>query len=414
MFGLTEKVDSLGEVVAGLRPEAMTVAEARAALCEFARAEKLAAAGRTLLAGRVLSGYSSIETGVRTPGEWLALQAGISLPEAISCLDAAQALDKLPGLEEAVRGGELSADQVSAVAKAAVVDPASETDLIEAARRLPLDKLRDKSKAVKAAATAETDKRDVEMRVRDGRYHRYTQIPGGMRGEWQLPSLEAARFIAALDAEEQEIFAEHRRDGRTDTPANRRADALVALGERPAGEGKENSEILFLVDLAAFRRGETAPGETCEIAGVGPCSLATVQLVLGEARTKTVVSDGVDPISITHHDRYIPAPLRTALKKRDRHCVVPGCSQVLGLEIDHWQVDYHDDGPTELANLARICRHHHYLKTHRGYRLTGGPGRWGFVGPTDGEEEPFPDEDVGRRPPPAASYEAVGLFEKAS
>lgn len=34
-----------------------------------------------------------------------------------------------------------------------------------------------------------------------------------------------------------------------------------------------------------------------------------------------------------------------------------------------------------LDNLARLCSWHHYLKTHRGYRLSGGPGSWRFEGP---------------------------------
>jgi hypothetical protein len=47
-----------------------------------------------------------------------------------------------------------------------------------------------------------------------------------------------------------------------------------------------------------------------------------------------------------------------------------------GLEIDHYQIGFAQDGPTELWNLARLCRWHHHLKTYCGYEITGEPGAW--------------------------------------
>jgi len=76
------------------------------------------------------------------------------------------------------------------------------------------------------------------------------------------------------------------------------------------------------------------------------------------------------------------------LEIRDRACVVPGCNKRVGLEIDHYRVAFADGGETKLENLARICRFHHYLKTHAGYRLTGAPGAWRWLTPTELEGEP--------------------------
>lgn len=56
-------------------------------------------------------------------------------------------------------------------------------------------------------------------------------------------------------------------------------------------------------------------------------------------------------------------------------CVVPGCGTRHNLEIDHddpWALTK----DTSLANLRRLCRHHHRQKTHDGYALTGPPGYW--------------------------------------
>jgi len=44
-------------------------------------------------------------------------------------------------------------------------------------------------------------------------------------------------------------------------------------------------------------------------------------------------------------------------------------------------VPVHETCKTRLDNLARLCRWHHYLKTYRGYRLTGPPGEWRWEPP---------------------------------
>jgi hypothetical protein len=97
---------------------------------------------------------------------------------------------------------------------------------------------------------------------------------------------------------------------------------------------------------------------------------------MGDAITKVVITNGVDVATICNLGRYIPASLKSALIERDRTCVVPGCDVAHGLEFDHWRRSFADGGPVSLDNLARLCGHHHYLRTHKGFRLSGGPGRW--------------------------------------
>ena len=66
---------------------------------------------------------------------WLAREAGISLSEAISTVDTAARLPECPATESALRAGKLSRVQVNEVTAAAVVDPASETRLLQKAQR---------------------------------------------------------------------------------------------------------------------------------------------------------------------------------------------------------------------------------------------------------------------------------------
>jgi hypothetical protein len=106
-----------------------------------------------------------------------------------------------------------------------------------------------------------------------------------------------------------------------------------------------------------------------------------------DAILSVLLTDGIDVTAVAHRGRTIPASLRRALTERDRTCVVPGCQVRDRLEIDHIE-PFAAGGPTRLTNLCRLCRWHHYLKTHCGYRITGGPGTWGWLPPPHREHDP--------------------------
>ncbi|HEX7443207.1 MAG TPA: HNH endonuclease signature motif containing protein, partial [Acidimicrobiales bacterium] len=92
---------------------------------------------------------------------------------------------------------------------------------------------------------------------------------------------------------------------------------------------------------------------------------------MGDALCDLVITDGVDVTTVCRLGRSVPEALKTAIAERDQRCVVPGCGVALGLERDHWQVDFAKGGVASMDNLARLCTHHHQLKTHHGFALTG-------------------------------------------
>jgi hypothetical protein len=61
---------------------------------------------------------------------------------------------------------------------------------------------------------------------------------------------------------------------------------------------------------------------------------------------------------------------------------VPGCDQRRGLERDHRNT-FSRTRVTKLADLAKLCRWHHYQKTYLGYTYRGGPGTWEWIPPED-------------------------------
>jgi 5-methylcytosine-specific restriction endonuclease McrA len=98
-----------------------------------------------------------------------------------------------------------------------------------------------------------------------------------------------------------------------------------------------------------------------------------------------LLTDGVVITAVAHAGRTISAHLRTAIEARDPKCIVPECDARRDLHIDH-RIPFASGGSTALENLARLCRWHHYQKSHLGYRYRGRPGAWEWIPP----DEPFP------------------------
>jgi hypothetical protein len=281
---------------------------------------------------------------------------------------------------------------------------------------------------VKARSAGETQARARYEEIRKNRFLlMWTDRDGAGRVEAKLAPDDMARFVGAIRSETNAVYDEARRAGRREPTVAYEADALVALvtgtctrstgpvsgrdrppttastastasdsttgargATRPStiGRSRPPTTLMHLrVDLAALRRGSLEEGETCEIPGVGPVPLATATNELGDAVLKVIVTNGVDVTGICHLGRAVPAHLRTALEDRDERCVVPGCDVSQGLEIDHYRIGFAQDGPTELWNLCRLCRWHHYLKTHCDYVLAGEPGSWEW-NPPDSDSNP--------------------------
>ena len=153
------------------------------------------------------------------------------------------------------------------------------------------------------------------------------------------------------------------------------------------------------IDLAALQRGRLRPGDTCEIPGVGPIDLTTARAMLGDATVELIVKHGTNIATVIHYGRTVTTAQRHALETRDPTCIVPGCGTTHNLEIDHrtgWAINHQ----TQLHDLARLCKHHHQLKTHHGYTYTGGPGTWTWHPPNPGKAQSDTDTDDTSPDPP--------------
>ena len=385
MSALEATIDALEATVRDLEPATLSGDAARQLVELATRGERLFGALKSLAARRVSESNAWRAQGERTAAHWLARNTGTSVGLAITTLETAARLRELPALDAAYRAGALSPAQANEIASAAAADPTAERELLDAVNDGAAG-LRERCRRVKAAAAPDEAARHEAIRRRRSLRH-WTDPDGTFRLDGRLLPEDGAELLVGLEPFRARIFAEARAAGRREPYQAYLADALVAMArEARAGSGTTRAvpraSIHVRVDHTAFRRGHVEAGETCEIPGIGPIPVATARALAADAVISAVVTDGVDVKAVAHLGRTIPAHVRTALVARDPVCVVPGCHTRDGLEIDHI-VAFAEGGATCLANLCRLCRWHHYLKTHQGGRLTGGPGAWSWELPVD-------------------------------
>jgi hypothetical protein len=380
-------VDALAALICSSTPKLCSGDEARAVVTLCSEAERIGASGVALFTPVVMKTGSYAKAGQGSGHEWLAQVAGSSTGHAKERLAAAERAAADPRLTKALHDGELSAEQLRLVAKAANDTPDSTGPLLElVGRGGSHQELADTVARQSAARRSYETERIRDARVHAQRHFRWRQVPdGGIRGEFLCGEVQWARVKPLLEGETNRLWKADDGSSSSSSYDARCLDALIhLLGRSGGGEPgyRARPHTVILVDAEALRRGTTEGDETCEIDGVGPVSVASATELIGEGGLTYLVREGLDIRTVTKRSRVVAACVDIALLVRDRTCAVPGCGKRLGLERDHRSVDYANGGPTELKNLVRLCPEHHDLKTYGGWRLEGEPGTFTWVAPT--------------------------------
>src|SRR5215203_972332 len=321
---------------------------------------------------------------------WLRARLRMASGTAATAVRTARALFRgpLPATAEALCAGEISAAQAEVLAASTLHLPDhviedTEPTVLDAARRLDPTGLR--QVVAHLQYTIDPDRADVQAQRRHER-----------RGVWLTTTFDrmvAVRGImapeagqtlqAALDPLARPADAADTRSG-----GQRTADALAELARRQleAGQlpktGGVRPQLSVIVDLNSLGG---QPGRIGgDIGWAGPLEpQACRRLACDATITRVVVSrqplDGCDrcpggnPQDLGRATRVVTPAQRQALAVRDGGCVFPGCSRPLawceGHHVRHWL----EGGPTDLDNLALVCRAHHRAIHDGGWRLIRGP-----------------------------------------
>ncbi len=395
LYGDLERVvRELQEVVRLGTPESVSGDQARRFVERFAQAERAAASGVALFTPVVVGTGSYAKEGPASAQDWLGTLSGTSAGAAKGRLAAAERAATDPTLTDALHEGGLSAAQLAVVTNAASEAPESTGNLLELlGQGASHQELSDAAARLKAAARSRETAHLRRARVHAHRHLRVHQVDsGGVRGEFFCDEVQWARVAPGIEARAKELWKAA--GGGTEPLEAYRLDAfLEQLGGPGGSAGADGSagarrpskgargQAIVVIDAAALRRGTSQGDELCEIEGIGPVSVEAATELLSESSVRYVIREGFDIKTVTKATRDVAACIEAALLVRDRTCARPGCAKRLGLETDHRDVDFGDDGPTELDNLVRLCPQCHDLKTYGGWRLEGEPGAWKWIAP---------------------------------
>jgi hypothetical protein len=158
----------------------------------------------------------------------------------------------------------------------------------------------------------------------------------------------------------------------------KRADALseiagiaVSLSADEAKLHRRSVSVNVTVDLKTLLGLNENPGQ---LAGYGVLPAQIVRALASEGKWRRFITDPNTGTLLDYgRDSYQPPQdLVDYLIARDRTCRFPGCRQSAArADIDHAEA-WEDGGETSAANLGALCRRHHRMKTHGGWKLTSG------------------------------------------
>jgi hypothetical protein len=403
-------LEQVHDVCGRLEPGNVPLHAAPQVFDALASAERLIGGAVLRMAGRYEEAGEWKRNGAKSAEDDIARKTGTPTGAARKKLSTSKRLKKQQRTDEAIRNGDLSAEQANEVSSGADASPEDEDDLLDTARRHRLAELR--KRAADARAKADRDREDRRRRHQAMRsVRRWTDEDGMGNLCLRLPPEDMATVDAALKPRIDRAFADARQAGRFE-PVERYAADVVrdlltgAADGTPARRSqavRPDKKVIALIDLAALNRGAVEGDETCEIAGVGPVSVSAVRALLADAFLAVVIKDGIDILHVTHLGRRVTAAQRTALEARSGGaCEVCGSRYLL--DIDHnegWTLTHE----TRIDDLSWFCWHCHGTKTRHDLRVEGPVGARWFVDRKTGQRWHPPPDDP--REPPATDASAA-------
>jgi hypothetical protein len=359
------------------------------------------------------------QAGHRSAAEALAKQTGTTVGQARDTLELGRRLADQPEVADAARAGRLSPTQAALICDAAADNPDAAGRLVDHAQVGSVATLRQACAQQKAGGVV-----DREERRRCIHAKRSLRSWTDPDGTWHLAAHgnpeAGAQLMSVLAPLTDAQFDRARQEGRRERPDAYAFDALIAFATHaaatdpePAGNNNNGKKgrrrtgapvkLLIRVDYDTWLRGFPVDGETCELVGYGPVSMAAVnQLVeAGDPFVAAILTKGKQVVGVAHLGRQPTAHQRSALEWLNPSCTVEDCPIPWDhLEIDH-RIDWAKTHATALEDLGGDCRHHHRLKTHHGWAFVeGGHHKRAFVPPDDPRHPRNQRANPTERPPP--------------
>jgi len=307
---------------------------------------------------------------------------------AQSRIDVARTLvNHLPNTCSALATGEISPAHATVIAKetaAAIRDGLSESAIFEIEQRAIAHaefntpgQVANQVRTSIARIAPETFEETV-ARARDTRkVNCYTESDGISTIVAILPAADAQIVMNSIEsfirAAASEIDPEADADPRS--ADMKRADALTAIASAYLSTAADSVtphrrpiSVNVTIDLPTLLGLAENPGQ---LAGYGAIPASVARELAADGKWKRFITDPQtgNLLDYGRQSYEPPQALIDFLIARDRTCRFPGCRRSAALsDIDHAQ-SWETGGRTSPDNLGALCRRHHRLKTHDGWKI---------------------------------------------
>jgi HNH endonuclease len=354
---IDEAITWLEKANADLEPELLSAEATKHLLASYAKAEKLAAYGKTMLANKLDDAFA------------IAHASGTSMGKAKAIVDAGKTLSDTDEVREAFKNGDISLDQATEISRAEQKSPGSASELLSVAHRETFQVLRDKARKVVLEAEQH---RGLAQRQHDARRaNSHTDELGMIHIHLALEPHVGVPIVTRAETEAGRLYRAAKKEDRIEPFEAHLADAYAGLlsGSTTTTRSRR-PEVVVLVSHEVATRGWTdiRTGEVCRIPGVGPISPQVAKNIAQDAFLNGVFCDGKDLRQFKRWTRNIPVEVLIALELGEPPAfdgvVCTDCGNRFRTENDHVQPRV-AHGPTSTANLKPRCWSCHRAKTER-------------------------------------------------
>jgi len=303
---------------------------------------------------------------------------------AQSRIDVARTLvNHLPNTCSALATGEISPAHATVIAKetaAAIRDGLPESAIFEIEQRAIAHaefhtpgQVANQVRTSIARISPETFE-EVVARARDTRrVSCYTESDGISTIVAILPAADAQIVMNSIESFIRAANTDPKSDPRN--ADMKRADALTAIASAYLSSASDTVtphrrpiSVNVTIDLPTLLGLAENPGQ---LAGYGAIPASVARELAADGKWKRFITDPQtgNLLDYGRESYEPPQALVDFLIARDRTCRFPGCRRSAALsDIDHAQ-SWEAGGRTSPDNLGALCRRHHRLKTHDGWKV---------------------------------------------
>ena len=287
----------------------------------------------------------------------------------------------MPGFEEALGQGALSAGHVDAVANATkqlTDDQRSEfagqaDDLLADATQQGVDAFarncRELARGIRARNNSRADVDELEEQRRHSKISRWVDRQTGMHTTViECDPVTDRQIWGAIQRERGRLRRRNQQAGSKVSWDRLTVDALAEAVNSPSGSSRGALVVHIDVDSLTDGRHDDS---LCETDSGVPVPIDTARRLACEADLIPVVLDGRGVVlDEGRAKRLATAEQRTAMEAMQTTCSHPDCTVTVDDCRIHHLYPWERGGRTDLADLAPVCETHHHLVHEGGWTLS--------------------------------------------